>query len=748
MKIGIISVNNAHNFGTCMQAYAFKEYLESCGHSVQIINHRIPKIEKSYMIYRKKPGKTLGSKCMWGALYLRQVLKKPYLVKRRKNHERFFDKYYNLTNKTETIKELRTQETEFDLVFAGSDQIWNNQIIGSYNPAFFCDFVGENTVRASYAASIGRNDLTEEEKKVIEKNLREMDYISVREENAKMLIEQLTDKEVSLVLDPTLIVNKEAYDKLLKKTKYSGDYIYVHVHHFSAKAPELVETAKFISERTGLPIVHNLQNAEFKNCLGKTRALGPEDVLTTVANAKFVITQSFHITVFSIIYQKNFMTIKRDKFSDRIENLLKIFNLEDHYVEYIAGEEPPLIEKLEPDYSNTDEIIKNYKQESIDFINKAITGGKREKIKNYFESEDKFTCYGCSACKDICPVQAIEMVEDEEGFVFPKINMEKCIECNLCRKKCIYSSKPNDKHLGKVYFSYHKEENVRENSTSGGMFAAFSDFVLNQGGYVIGVKYNDKFQVVYDIADTYEECLKFRFSKYVEPRHNDIYNKTKKALETGKPVLFTGSPCKVAGLRNFLSKDYDNLYLVEIICECSSSPMAFEKYIESKERMKKCKVTSIKFRSKNKGWAKRSTELTFEDSSYECTQGRFNVYYHCFVSAHLAKRSCYNCQFCGDAGIADITIGDFWNCEATLRIKSDDKGYSAIKINSSKGEELLNKSSTNLHLREVEYKDVYNNNHMWPVNYNETRAKILNELQEEDDAIAVFKRYNTRYKKK
>lgn len=363
MRIGIISVNNAHNFGTCMQAYAFKAYLETLGHEVQVINYRIPKIETSYKIYKKKPKKNLYSKTIWLMSYAMAMAKKPYLIKRRKSHEEFFLKYYNLTNETTSIKELRNCNYDFDVVFAGSDQIWNKEIIGNINPAFFCDFLNAKTIKASYAASIGRDSLDVAEREVFKHYLKRLDYISVREEKARDCIKELTDQKISIVLDPTLLVSRQIYDKLLKKPKFKGEYIYVHVHHYSAKGLELIEAAEELSEKTGLPVVHNLQNASFKNELGKTRSMGPEDVLTTVANAKMIVTQSFHITVFSLIYEKWFITLARDKFSDRMENLLRIVGLEEHYVRYQGIGTLPGLENNVIDYRRVKEKLFAYREQ-------------------------------------------------------------------------------------------------------------------------------------------------------------------------------------------------------------------------------------------------------------------------------------------------------------------------------------------------------------------------------------------------
>ena len=229
----------------------------------------------------------------------------------------------------------------------------------------------------------------------------------------------------------------------------------------------------------------------------------------------------------------------------------------------------------------------------------------------------------------------------------------------------------------------------------------------------------------------------------------NIYKKTLEKLKTGKPVLFTGSPCKIAGLKNFLGKEYDNLYLAEIICACSSSPRVYMNYVNQKGEVAQSPVTSIAFRDKSKGWSKVSTTLTFENGKSESLSRRWNIFYHCFVSAHLAKRSCFRCEFAGDNKIADITMGDFWGYDKiNKKLKADKNGVSALKIGTQKGMDLLNEVKNNLCLIDVDVKDIYDNNHSWPIKYTAEREEIFKDLQSgELDTISVLKKYNSRYNK-
>ncbi len=751
MKIGIISVNNAHNFGTAMQALGLKNFLESQGHEVRIINYRNTNIEKSYRPGRILPGDSKKSKYKYLKKWVKEAIKKPYLPLRRQRFENFFDEYLSLTKPCATIKDLRNANFDFDVVFTGSDQIWNSTITKGLDPAFFGDFVGNKTIVASYGASIGNESVPQRELPVFCEHFKRMDYISVREEKAKEFLSAVADKEIAVVCDPTFLPDRTFFKGLAsKKSPYGNQkYIYAHVHHYSAKAVELVAAAKELSQKTGLPIVHNIQCAKFKNQLGRTVGAGPIETLNAIAHAEYVLTQSFHLSVFALIFEKNFITIKRDRNNDRLDNLFAKLGLLDHFVE--PNTPLPNLEDLTVNFEEVHKKMDAMRPDSLKFINLVLKGKKCSRVPDYFTSGDKFTCYGCYACKDSCPTEAITMEKDIEGFYQPQINADLCINCGKCSRVCPYNTKATNTDFESVgYMAYAKNEFDSKHSASGGVFPILAKNIFSKGGYVIGVKYNNSLIPVYDIATTLTEAKEFRGSKYVEPRHNNIYKKTKKALETGKPVLFTGAPCKIAGLKNYLGREYENLITAEIICACSSSSLIFKRYLKAKTDEKKSNVTKIAFRDKSKGWSNVATTLNFENGKEESTKRRWNIYYHCFVSAYLAKRSCFRCEFVGNNKIADITMGDFWGYDKINKnLKVSKTGVSALKIATKKGMDFLNEIKGGLCLYKVTLDDIYQNNHSWHIKYTPEREEIFNDFaKNKDDTIKILKKYNSRYSKK
>ena len=205
---------------------------------------------------------------------------------------------------------------------------------------------------------------------------------------------------------------------------------------------------------------------------------------------------------------------------------------------------------------------------------------------------EKSKCTGCYTCANKCPQKCIKMVEDKEGFFYPEIDEEKCIKCNLCEKVCPAMQKKqsnNDKNPI-VIAAWSKNNNIRLDSTSGGVFSELAKEVLNNGGYVCGAIYDENWMVKHILTNKIEDLEKIRSSKYIQSRIEDTFLEIKEKLDEGKTVLMCGAPCQVEGLANFLNKDYDNLILCDFICRGVNSPKIFRKYLDSLEKKYKSKI--------------------------------------------------------------------------------------------------------------------------------------------------------------
>ena len=326
-------------------------------------------------------------------------------------------------------------------------------------------------------------------------------------------------------------------------------------------------------------------------------------------------------------------------------------------------------------------------------------------------SED---CVGCFACYSACPQKAISMIEDEEGFLVPSINQNKCSNCGICEVACPLNHKNQAKKPLAVYAAKHSNEETKLLSSSGGMFSAFAEKIIAENGVVFGAKFNEDMEVVHNFTETIEGLADFRGSKYVQSKIGDTYLKAKEFLDSGRKVLFTGTPCQIAGLKSFLQKDYENLLTIDLICHGVPSPLVWRKYLS--EIVSKSRVVSVSFRDKSKGWHQFSLCVKAEKGKILYNEDHHkDPYMQLFLRNVILRPSCYKCNFrCGKSG-SDITIADFWGIQEILPEYHDNKGVSLVLINTERGRGLLNVEV--FKSKEVIHDDVIRFNKAWYQSY-------------------------------
>lgn len=748
MKAGIITYASAHNYGALLQAYAMQTYLEKKGIKVDIINYRLNAIDKVYKPYNIKKTKNIVLKIYRKTKkYVFVNLFKRWRIQKYNNFEHFINDTLNTTKPYTTLKELKNNCSSYDLLISGSDQVWNTDLTKTFCPAYFLEFGKKEAVRISYAPSLGREDIDPKFEQFYRRYLKNFDYISVREKSMIPVFQKLTDTNITEVLDPTLLLDKEDYEKLKEPTKYANEkFIYVH---FIGKDERLVEIADKISRDLGIKILHNFHESLFDNELACRYNESPKKIIDVVQKAEMIVTNSFHLTVLSLIYEKKFITIPHSKRPERMLNLLNMVGLSDHLVTNVRLMDD--INSYKENYKKVKSILEEKRQQSFDFLEKAINLEKPEKKSNYFTTNDKFDCYGCGLCASICPAKAITMEKDEEGFVYPKIDKDKCINCKLCERKCIYK---NNKNLLKntitplVYGARIKDDNIRKNSASGGMFAALYKYVLSKNGYVVGVTYNENMEAEYSITNKEEICKKFMGSKYVAAKVGDIKEKVKERLENKDIVLFVGNPCQIVALKQYLGKkEYENLYLVEIICHGVCSPMVFDKYCKYLSNEYDSKINDFEFRNKKDGWNSANIKVKFKNGENYIELAKYNNYNRAFLNNYLLRPSCYNCEFPGKNQHSDLTIGDFWGIDKVKKEENDNKGLSVIKVNTEKGIKLFEAIKPQIHYFETNYKDGFKANHTFPCVYNLKRESLMKEAINTSNINKLLEKYN-QYKNK
>lgn len=361
----------------------------------------------------------------------------------------------------------------------------------------------------------------------------------------------------------------------------------------------------------------------------------------------------------------------------------------------------------------------------------------------YLDNKIKNTCNGCGVCKLVCPVNAIEMKEDGEGFLYPEINESKCIHCNKCRKACANFNDKKEENE-KAYVAMNHSEDQLKISSSGGMFYLLAEYVIKQKGVVCGVTYNNKLEVVHAFAENLEECKKFCGSKYVRSDLQNSYQKVKEFLNNDRYVLFTGTACQISGLKKYLEKEYDKLILCDILCHANPSPKVFKLYIKNLEKIKHKKVKTIWFRSKENGWRNQTPIIEFEDGETE----EENSYFNAFVNEMINRPSCHACSFASKRRISDFTIGDFWGIEKVLPEIDTSKGVSLLTVNSKKGFKIFDEINEKMLFKEVDYNLACSFNHYHNVDVHKKREKFFKGISDgtinENNIISYMNKYTKR----
>ncbi len=298
----------------------------------------------------------------------------------------------------------------------------------------------------------------------------------------------------------------------------------------------------------------------------------------------------------------------------------------------------------------------------------------------------KEACTGCFSCANVCPKDAISLPPNEEGFYFPSIQQDRCVDCGLCDKVCPQLHQPELCTMQKAFYGYSTDDTVRKSSSSGGMFHEFATSVLKSGGVVYGASFNYGGLVRLECHSTREVALSdLMRSKYVQNYIGYAFRQIKKDLQNGIQVLFCGTPCQVAGLKSYLRQDYNNLILVDFVCHGVPSMDLLQKhlaYLGIKN------VVDINFRPKNRGWVD-DFEIKYRKSQNKIRLRRipwgFDEYFYAFQSYKNTRRSCRNCSYCNGQRAADITIADFWGVKKFKPELWDEKGLSLIIANTVRG---------------------------------------------------------------
>lgn len=318
----------------------------------------------------------------------------------------------------------------------------------------------------------------------------------------------------------------------------------------------------------------------------------------------------------------------------------------------------------------------------------------------------KNLCTGCTTCMTICSKKAISMIEDKEGFKYPVVDQNKCINCGLCRKKCSVLNTEKNISINKCYAGYNKTDLEKEKSSSGAIFSLIANYILDNGGIVIGAAFDENNKLVHTAISKKKELDKLKGSKYLQSDLVNIFSYIKENIKHNK-ILFVGTPCQVAGIKQIINSN--NLICLDLICHGVPSPKLFEKYIKELEQRNNAKLLNYNFRDKITGWDTYSNTAIFKNGKIT-ELAKDNKYMKLFLKDIALRKSCYNCKFKLGNKYSDITLGDFWGIEKYHPEMYNKKGVSAIIINTSLGLEIFNSIKKNIIYKECKIEEITANN--------------------------------------
>lgn len=340
---------------------------------------------------------------------------------------------------------------------------------------------------------------------------------------------------------------------------------------------------------------------------------------------------------------------------------------------------------------------------------------------NKITIKDKSHCCGCEACVQRCPRHCITLQVDREGFHYPRIDASQCIECGICQRVCPHHNPAPARQPLATYAAYNADDATRLSSSSGGIFTLLAEQVLRQGGVVFGVRWDDDWHAVFDYVEHPSHLHRFRGSKYLQARVGAAYAQAEQFLQSGRQVLFSGTPCQVRALRLYLRRTYPNLLCVDVICHGVPSPAVFQSYLTDTIALTaqqhalqpaELRIADVQFRDKRTGWKAFNTTLRLVGASGEqyTITSHFgdNPYMQGFIRNIYLRPSCHACPAKAGSSGADITLGDYWGIEHLRPAIDDDRGTSAVLLHTPLGESAFMSLPAERHL--MDYQSVKQHN--------------------------------------
>jgi coenzyme F420-reducing hydrogenase beta subunit len=359
--------------------------------------------------------------------------------------------------------------------------------------------------------------------------------------------------------------------------------------------------------------------------------------------------------------------------------------------------------------------------------------------------KDKQNCSGCGACMVSCPQKCIQMISDQEGFVYPVVDEKSCIDCDVCVKACPIINLKSNNNTPISYAVINNSDKVRQESSSGGVFSIIANAVIQKGGVVFGASFDEKFSVKHICVDRTEELYKLRGSKYVQSNLNDTYQQARSFLKEGRLVYFTGTPCQIEGLYAFLKYDYENLITSDLICHGVPSPKVWELYLKHLEDKASSNVRVVSFRDKTYGWENYSIKFEFLNNIQILRTHSEDEYMKAFLCDLSLRPSCYSCAFKGVNRRSDFTLADFWGINNLMPQMNDKRGTTLLLVNTGKGRDIFEQIKNEITFEKVESAEAikYNSAAIQSVQKPKKRDEFMSKINSKN-----FKKVVDKYSKK
>lgn len=740
--IGIITFVGTQSHGACLQAYALKKKITDMGYEAAIIPYQCAELKKE--MDKRLPSAKGSLKKRAGAMVRYPVIRERY-----RKFAAFERDYLGVGALSPSVDFSR-----YDRIIAGSDQIWNLEITGGDRTYFLKGIAPEK--KATYAASLGTDAFSKDVEEECIALIDEIPFINVREKNLQEYLQKkLPERRIGLVLDPTQLVSAEDWKALAGDTPArKNKYMLVH---YPAEIAGTWETIHAIAKERDLEVVFLTNKIKPRKDCECIYAADPLEYLNLVRYADYVVTGSFHTLSFSLLFEREFLCTKAmiESRNSRLASLLELSGCTDRTVS-VRFDGAPI------DYGRVNERLREEREYSAALLREACEGvpcgeipepEHREKDRMVPKAEPKGVpllyavkedCSGCTACMNVCPVNAISMKADNEGFLYPSIDEEKCVHCRKCVSVCPFK-KDQEHDLSQekemlpsvqVYAGRLSDREQLLKSSSGGAFTAISDLFIRNGDAVVCSTYDYEENKAYYALFTDEASRDAaRGSKYVQSSPGDVFREAEKWLRKNpdRKLLFVGAGCQAAGFIHYArtKKLSDRVTAVDIICHGGMSPGLWNDYTAMIEA-RHGKIINVTFKDKRNGW-KAPTAVASVDGG----EVSLKDYVHIFYSKMALRPSCHKCPYAAVDRYTDITIGDYWGIEKALPEFYSEDGVSLILVHTKKGQEIFDRASQAMDHRASNVKDCLQPNLESPTPVSEKRWEFWRDYTERGIAYTM-----------